>query len=228
MAIRLSVLVDGFNLYHSIEELIHKRSFPAATKWLDLVGLANSFLHQIEIPGRKEVVSVDYFTAYAHHKMEEDPLHVKRHEIYMRALADSGVKCHIHRFKKRHKNCKVCGERFKFHEEKETDVAMAIKLLRIFVEKQADVAVLVTGDTDIAPAVRAVLDMFPEAVVWFAFPYERRNKELAGAVQVRGGSFKIGEKAYERHRLPDPYPMKVGDALPMPVKWRSGNVPAPE
>lgn len=45
----------------------------------------------------------------------------------MRALADSGVKCHIHRFKRRYKKYKVCGERFKMHEAKETEVAMPDK-----------------------------------------------------------------------------------------------------
>ncbi|MEX2579934.1 MAG: NYN domain-containing protein [Verrucomicrobiales bacterium] len=158
-ATRLSVFFDGFNVYHSIKAVIDDDLAQGdSVKWLNLAALSESFFHQIEADGRKEISEVHYFSALASHKLEEDSEHVKRHQTYLRALKAVGVQCHLHRFKKRHRDCKHCGKPVKFHEEKETDVALAAQLIQVFAQDTADVAVLVSGDTDMAPAVRTVFE----------------------------------------------------------------------
>ena len=47
------------------------------------------------------------------------------------------------------------------HEEKETDVAIAVTLIELFLRDECDAAVLVTGESDIAPALRLAQRQFP-------------------------------------------------------------------
>ena len=111
-----------------------------------------------------------------------------RHKAFLRCLEDTGVIVELRRFKK--KTIKwphpQCGRTFVKHEEKETDVAIALKLIEIFLTNKCDVAVLVTGDTDLAPAVRTAHRLFPSKKILFAFPPYRKNRELA---QLAPGSF---------------------------------------
>ena len=59
----------------------------------------------------------------------------------------------------------------KRNEEKETDVAIAAKLFELLVGNQCD--------TDLAPACRTARRLFQDKNIGFAFPYRRKNKELA-------------------------------------------------
>lgn len=219
MHTRLAVLVDGFNLFHSIQDVVASRKDAGGLKWLDLWKLGESFKPQVSRGGEVELVSVDYFSAFANHKRVDDPGHVIRHQVYIRALKSRGVRCHMHRFKGRHRDCKLCSEKIKFHEEKETDVAIAVQLVRIFVEESADAVLIVSGDTDLSPAVRTVYEMFPDAIIGFAFPFSRKSAELAKLVQGRGVSFKLSERSYVTSQLPNPLEIKRGRVLHRPEEW---------
>jgi hypothetical protein len=64
---RVIALVDGFNLYHAVDELdldpfthrpLHKKQH---LKWLHLAGLARAFIQ----PTREKLVGLWYFSAFA-------------------------------------------------------------------------------------------------------------------------------------------------------------------
>ena len=101
------------------------------------------------------------------------------------------------------------------HEEKETDVAIAATLLEIFYSNYCDTAIIMSGDTDIAPAIRAARRMFPEKTIGIAFPFGRKNRELAQLVPV---SFQIGRKQYMSHQFPQVVAVS-GRALRKPRDW---------
>jgi hypothetical protein len=67
---------------------------------------------------------------------------------------------------------------YRTHEEKETDVAIACKLLELLCQGRCDTAVLMTGDTDIAPAIRTAKLLYPTADIAVAFPFKRHNRDL--------------------------------------------------
>jgi hypothetical protein len=79
-----------------------------------------------------------------------------------------------------------------------------------------DTAVLVTGDTDLAAAVRVAQRLFPNKMVSFAFPYKRRNKDLADMVKF---SFQIDKDSYVRHQFPDLLVLPSGKAISKPAHW---------
>ena len=93
-------------------------------KWLDLSGLCHSYL--LLLGTRAELNGVHYFSALATHRISTHPDVVRRHEVYLRALTGSGVTVHMGYFKRKDRTCAICGGRFRIHEEKETDVAIAV------------------------------------------------------------------------------------------------------
>ena len=98
----------------------------------------------------------------------------------------------------------------------ETDVALSAKLLELFHLDRCDTVVLMTGDTDLAPVVRTASQVFPERTVCFAFPYKRKNKELA---QITTKSFLVRRDRYVAHQFPDPVVLPNGRELRKPRDW---------
>ena len=73
-----------------------------------------------------------------------------------------------------------------------------------------------SGDTDLAPAVRTAKQLFPKKHLFFAFPYNRKNNQLS---QLAPGSFTIGGRQYTKHQYPDPYILSTGKSVSKPASW---------
>jgi hypothetical protein len=119
-------------------------------------------------------------------------------------------------FKEKRRTCSVCGHIAIGHEEKETDVAIAVKLLELLFRDTCDTIVLVTGDTDLAPPVRTARTLFPQKNIMFAFPYNRMNNDLK---KLAPESFHIRKEAYVTHQFPDPVVLANGTVITKPAKW---------
>jgi len=197
---RTAYLVDGFNLYHSLVDA-QRNQQGKTTKWLDLSAFCKSYLHLVAVACGTKVTleSIDYFSAPPIHRSQDEQA---RHALYMKCLKGTGVQLALGQFKGR--------------KEKETDVAIAAKLFEICHTGSAESVVLVTGDTDLAPAVRVCQSLFPTLTFLFAFPYRRVNDELRA---LAPGSFKINARAYLRHQFPDPLVLPDGTSIAKPASW---------
>lgn len=211
---RVTFLVDGFNVYHSAREA--RRDLQgASTLWLDFRSLLQSFLSSAI--GKDAVLSeIHYFSALATHMDSKRPGTTTRHRTYIDCLRATGVRVHLGRFKYKTVWCRTCQSENPHYEEKETDVALSAKLFELFHTDACDSIVFVTGDTDLAPAVRTASQIFPTKTVHFAFPYKRKNKELA---QLTGNSFMIRKERYAAHQLPDPFVLPNGRRIAKPPNW---------
>jgi uncharacterized LabA/DUF88 family protein len=112
--------------------------------------------------------------------------------------------------------CKRCNQPFQSHEEKETDVNIAITLMEILFNDECDVAVIVSGDTDLATALRAAKRLFPHKQFGVVFPYKRHNAELDG---LADRSTVLKPKRYEQHQFPNTVTTSVGDVVMKPASW---------
>lgn len=209
---RVAFLIDGFNLYHSARQA--SRDLQVGTKWLDISGLCRSYLHLF---GRGSTLQgVHYFSALAHHIAARDPQVVVRHQAFLECLRETGVAVELARFKPKTVYCDLCGGTLTRYEEKETDVAIAAKLFELLQTGACDTVVLMSGDTDLAPGVRIANKLFPSCPTLFAFPYKRKNKELA---KLAPSSFVIGRGSYVTHQLPDPVVTAAGKKIYKPAGW---------
>ncbi len=211
---RTVFLIDGFNLYHSTRDASRDLN-GKSTKWLDIRALCRSYLHLIGKDARLQ--GVYYFSALAKHLEAVDPGKVQRHRTLIKCLEDTGVGIELAKFKRKPDHrCVHCGNKIKQYEEKETDVAVAAKLLELVFTDACDAVVLVTGDTDLAPAVRTAQNSFPEKDIRFALPYKRHNNELR---KMAPHSFTIGKEAYLNHQFSDPHQLTSEEMVNKPASW---------
>lgn len=138
---KVNVYIDGYNLYHAIDELGDN-----SLKWVDLYALSKNILNKYQT-----LNEVKYFSAYATWR----PDSYKRHREYVSALEGQGVKVITGRFKEKRIICRAdCRKQFITHEEKETDVNIGGHLIADAIGKKFDTALVITADTDLASVIR--------------------------------------------------------------------------
>ena len=213
MANRVTYLVDGFNLYFSVRRAEVALRVPHL-RWLDVNRLLTSYLSVFGSEAYLE--EVHFFTALPFHRHKYDPGAVHRHDTHLQALRATGVHLHVADFKRKSLTCPHCGRGIERHEEKETDVALGVKALELLHLGACDTLVIVSGDTDFAPALRTAKRLFPEAQVCVAFPHARFNAELQ---QIADFSFRIRAARYAEHQFPDPVELRDGRLLRKPSRW---------
>ncbi|MGD2122302.1 MAG: NYN domain-containing protein [Gemmatimonadota bacterium] len=213
MANRVTFLVDGFNLYFSVRHA-ETALRTSHLRWLDVSELLSSFLYLF---GHNAILEeIRFFTALPFHRHRYDPGVVQRHERHLQALEASGVHLHVADFKRKSLSCPHCGRGIERFEEKETDVALGVKAIELLHLDACDTLVIVSGDTDFAPAIRTAKRVFPAVQVCVAFPHARFNAELQ---QIADFSFRIRAARYAEHQLPDPVRLSDGRVLRRPSGW---------
>ena len=211
---RTVFLIDGFNGYHSAAQA-QKDAGGITAKWLNLKSLCSSFLPLAgEVSSeRASLERIYYFSAPPIHRSKSKQ---QRHSLYMKCLRGTGINVELGRFKDKDSWCPNCKQAYISHEEKESDVALASKLFEVCLTNEADTIILMTGDTDLAPAVRTCRRLFPTKVIFFSFPYRRTNTELKG---IAPESFSIKRRSYFRHQFPDPLILEDGSSVSKPDTW---------
>ena len=206
-------LVDGFNLYHSIEDV--ERSEGHCYKWLDIYSLCRSFIYLF---GREYVLQrVFYFTAIAHHTLDTEK--IQRHNNYIRCLESRGIEVIRGRFKVKTQFCPLCRREYKGHVEKQTDIAISSKLLELLYagdDSHCETFVLVTGDSDLAPAIRTAKRVAPDVDIRFAFPVNRKSEDL---LRVAPSSFKLRSGHYKANQFKNPLKLDGGTLMHKPTLW---------
>ena len=181
-ASRTIVYVDGFNFYYgAVKNTPHK--------WLDL----ERFFSLLR--PHDDIQIIKYFTAH----VSAGP-HLTRQRAFLNALATRPrIKIILGQFKKKSVKCTyrgctgTTGNRiFKVPEEKRTDVNIAIHMLDDAYQGLCDRQVLVSGDSDLIPALHAVRKRFPTVKTTVYVPAQAQSKR-SYAVELRS--------AADRHRL---------------------------
>ena len=162
---RVAIFIDGFNLYHALD------ANPAyyKYKWLNLEKFAKCFIYP------KDAISeIFYFTAY----VTWNPGKLVKHQIYVKALQLVGVKPIFGAFRMKDTVCRICHKAYQIPEEKQTDVNIAIKLFQTATQDTWDTAIIISGDSDLIPAIEAVKNTFPTKKIGVVIPIGRRAEEL--------------------------------------------------
>lgn len=180
--------IDGFNLYNGLRDGYGRRYL-----WLDLEVMCRRLLN----PGQM-LTRVNYFTA----AVRDRPDSLRRQQKFWNALDVQCPLVHVHagRFQKKQFKCRSCGVGWTSYEEKETDVAIAVALVEDASQHAFDMALIVSADSDLCPAVRAVRRLHPASSVVAAFPPRRTSGDLAAVVDAH---FTIAERKLSASLLPN-------------------------
>jgi uncharacterized LabA/DUF88 family protein len=146
--IRAAVYFDGFNLYHSIQELDSP-----FLKWLNLWKLSECIIEENEA-----LETVTFCTAY----YPGDSQKKFRHDNYLNALRISGVRCIMGHYVGEPKLCKSCDARWTQPNEKASDINLALSVIHDGYSDVYDTAYLVSADTDQVATAKKFREMFPK------------------------------------------------------------------
>jgi uncharacterized LabA/DUF88 family protein len=191
--------VDGFNLYHALdwfnggktEDENHKyRRY----KWISLRELAKCF-----IGGNEELVGVDLFTTIP----TSDVGKQMRHRCFIRAQECFGVTVTHGAFREKQVRCEaLCKSGFTIRIEKQTDVNIALKMLDLAYRDTFDKAILISGDTDLIPAVNLIRQRWPTKHIVAALPIGRRGTGL-DMRHACNSEIKMNESHLQRSLMPE-------------------------
>lgn len=199
----VAVYIDGFNLYHGLKSK-HGRKY----LWLDLEAVAERLLRS-----GQQLVAVRYFTA----RVRNDPPAQARQNAYLGALRSAtSVDAVLGRFQEKQRTCFKCGSTWRTYEEKETDVNIAVAMLEDGINEVFDTAVVLSADSDLCPAVRALGRLRPQKRVVAVFPPHRRSDDLRGAVRA---SFTLGDAIIRQSQLPVTVTDVSGATYVRPPRW---------
>ena len=199
---RVIVYVDGFNLYFGIKDAGYEYC-----KWLDLNLLASNLLKP-----NQELIEVKYFTS----RVGNNPDKQKRQSTYIDALETTNVKILYGHYQSCSIECKRCGNNWPTYNEKMTDVNIATQMLIDAYQDRFDMAMLISGDSDLVPPMKAIHSLFMQKRVFVAFPPKRMNSSVALNAK---GSIIIGRKNLIDSQFPNELTKKGGFILHKPTDW---------
>jgi uncharacterized LabA/DUF88 family protein len=199
---RVEVFVDGFNLYFGIVEagFVH-------SKWLDISSLVKSYLTP-----NQHLVSIKYFTS----RITNNPQKQKRQTTFIEAIETTGIQVIYGLYKAIDIECRNCGHTWSVSNEKMTDVNLATHLMMDAYKNIYDTAILISGDSDLVPSIKAVHNNFPEKSVSVFFPPTRHNNTVAAAAK---GFLIIGRKRIIDNQFPEEVRKADGFVLKKPAVW---------
>ncbi len=204
---RYCFYVDGFNVYHALNDNCHSSDKNPGTsdykyrkyKWLDYKKLAVNTVGPLDT-----VVKVYYFTAFA--KWRRDS--VLRHKSYIKVLRSTGVEIVQGRFMRKNIRCHNCNTDFLTHEEKGTDVNIALQIAQDAIDDIYDRAIIISSDSDLLPAIRTVHKYAPDKEVGVMFPIGRNSYHLKDGADFRR---KMSERLLKTSQFDDS--MQVGSSI---------------
>ncbi|MCB0645123.1 MAG: NYN domain-containing protein [Saprospiraceae bacterium] len=199
---RVIAYIDGFNLYFGMREA----SFDHC-RWLDIKKLIQSLLQP-----QQELLDVKYFTS----RVSNNPDKQKRQSTYIDAIEGTGVKVFYGNYQDNTEECKRCGNIWRSAKEKMTDVNIATNIIVDAFNDSYDMAMLVSGDSDLTPPIKAVHGLFKNKRVFIAFPPKRHNSSMS---IIAKGSLSIGRKKLVDAQFPEIVISKTGYKLNRPNNW---------
>ncbi len=201
---RVIAYIDGFNLYFGMKENNWNDVL-----WLDVKQLASGLLK----PGQV-LVDTKYFTS----RVRNNPQKELRQRTYLEALElHTGIKIYYGHYQSNIETCRRCGHSYPYSNEKMTDVNIATELLTDAFNDKYDTALLITGDSDLVPPMKAVHQNFANKRVMVGFPPARFNVNVKNSAK---GSFMIGRSSLKHAQLPEQIVKVNGYVLNRPTPWK--------
>ncbi|MEE1265536.1 MAG: NYN domain-containing protein [Akkermansia sp.] len=202
---RVAFYVDGYNLYHSIAALSKTDPSKNYLKWVDLRKLFSFFVN----PHEEEIADIFFFTATPTHTHPDIQKRFYQLTIdYQRFLK---IKAIYGKFKSKNEQCKKCKAQWVRHEEKESDVNLAVSIVRDAYEKTYDFAYIVTQDSDMAPAVKLAERVNPGYLRLLTPPGILPSRELARTLRQKAAQIK--EIHLQHALMPAQYTDEFGNII---------------
>ncbi len=203
---RIIFYIDGFNFYFGL-----KANSWNSYYWLDYPKFAKNLSRKLE---NSEVVNTKYFTSRITSPSDKRI----RQKDYLEVLEMRGnIDIYYGNYKENKYECTGCHRPNYIHNEKQTDVNIAVQMLVDAYQDHFDIAVLLGGDSDLVPPINAIKSLFPDKQVIACFPPNRFSKEIRA---ITNGQLHIHEPDLKNSQLPDQVTRGDGFIYKRPTKWK--------
>jgi uncharacterized LabA/DUF88 family protein len=203
------VYIDGFNLYYGALK-------GTSYKWLNL----ERFFSMLR--PNDNIIKIKYFSAIVPNEPQKS-----RQESYIKALKTTPkVEIILGKFKKKNVKCLIprCNysgsKKFQVYEEKRTDVNIGISLIDDVFTNQCEQFIIVSGDSDLVPAMQKIHVINPQKKI---IVYVPANNAIRGAAtEIRNTADK--NKTLPNRLLPlSQFPSSItdtnGNIIYKPKEW---------
>lgn len=160
---KVIVYIDGFNFYYGLKSPKWKKYY-----WLDIVKLFESFMRS-----NQELIAVKYFSA-----RPTDIGKSKRQDAFFQANKENPkFKLILGKYLKKEIECFKCHNIIHTYEEKESDVRIATQIVADAYQKNCDVSIVVSADSDMVPAIELAKEANHRVFIYF--PPNQYSNNLA-------------------------------------------------
>lgn len=203
---RVIVYIDGFNFYYGLKFSQHWQRY----YWLDIVKLFESFMRPDQ-----ELIAVKYFSAKS-----TDVEQSQRQNAFFQANKENPkFYLILGKYLKKKITCFNCGNIIHTHEEKETDVRIATQIVADAYERNCDIAIVVSADSDMIPAIELATQARQKVFVYF--PPNQYSSNLASMGIGKPIHLNRYESRFRNSLLPDTIHLSSVDYdLKIPDKWK--------
>lgn len=203
---RVIFYVDGFNFYFGLKDKKWKNFY-----WLDMIKFCSAF-----VKPHQELIEVNYFSA-----VQKDIGKQERQDLFFQAnIKEPKFKLHLGKYLTKKQKCNSWGVKFKAHEEKETDVRIAIQMVKDVVQDKCDISILISADSDLVPPIEFIREFNPKHKIITYFPPKRFSNNL---IQLSNKIVKLDScfLQFENAVLPEEIILKEnGYTIKRPEKWK--------
>ena len=209
MTKRVVALIDGYNFYHPIKH--EQKKAGVCLQWLDYPSLLGYYVKQSAKENKHILTQVYFFTAFAKWRDRFNVGTTQRHRTYIHALENAGVHVVLGNFKEKKKqfsyHCAnaskqvACSIQQTTHEEKETDVRIACKLLELAVQDAFDVCYLLTADSDLVPAIETLRSLYPAKEIVLVTPPSKAK--ITKLVSLSSHHIRVGVNDLKKFQFPE-------------------------
>jgi hypothetical protein len=202
--LRGAAYIDGFNLYHAVDELKKPH-----LKWVNLRRLAEI----VALGHAKSIEEVVFATAYFNISEQKRT----RHERFVRALRVHRVEVPLGHMADDDLKCPDCGWKWTEPSEKQTDINLALAMYRGAVRKEFEIAFLFTADSDQVATLEAIKRDAPTVKVILVTPPGRKHSmRLRARTEAQ---ILLTEDMLERALLPAEIPEDGGFTILRPPEY---------
>lgn len=206
---RVVFYIDGFNFYYGLREKNWKQFY-----WLDITNFCRSL-----IKPSHTLVNVNYFSALPLNHSGK----VRRQDKFFKANSiNQEFVLHLSEHKPKNKICNQCGHTIISSEEKQTDVKIACEILKNCSKNICDLSIIISGDSDLIPAIRSAKEINRRHQVMVFFPPNRITHEIKNYVD---GFRDLSQykKKFNENKFPDIIRVNNTD-VQIPEKWKNYQV----
>lgn len=216
--------IDGLNMYHAIDKDTSLRRY----KWINIIDLCKKYLRRDE-----DIKDVVYFTSLP---TWNQSLHNDQ-SIFIDVCRSLGCRVVLGYFQQNSEISLVqcgrpciagynpsavtkCLKRYTTHEEKKTDVNIAVEIMAACASNACDAVYLISGDNDLLPPLEAVRRLYPEKRIAIISPPHAKTNRLKSACRQNGFRYQsVSLVDLQRSQLPDSFLIN-GRKYVMPYSWR--------